>query len=55
MPEGTIPLVPLTGVTVNKTPLHSVVVMAEIPGVGFNVTVTVKVLPVQLPAVGVIV
>jgi len=53
VPEGTIPLVPSTGVTVNPFPLHVVAVIAFTDGVGFNVTVTVKALPVQLPETGV--
>jgi hypothetical protein len=46
-------LVPLAGVTVNPVLLHVVAVIAVIDGVGFNVTVTVKVPPVQLPESGV--
>jgi hypothetical protein len=46
-------LVPLAGVTVNPVPPQVVVVIADIDGFGFNVTVTVKVPPVQLPDFGV--
>jgi hypothetical protein len=46
-------LVPLIGVTENPVPLHVEVVIAFIEGVGFNVTVTVKVPPVQVPEIGV--
>ena len=53
VPAGTVPLVPLTGVTINPTPLQTVVVMAVINGCGLTVTVTVKVAPVQLPESGV--
>ena len=42
VPAGTIPFVPLTGDTVNATPLHEVVVMAVMPATGFSVTTTVK-------------
>jgi hypothetical protein len=51
--DGTIPSVPLTGVTVNPVSLHTVVVIAFIDGVGFNVTVKVKSFPWQLPESGV--
>ena len=53
VPDGTIPFVPLTGITVKPTPLHTVEVIAVIAGVGLIVTVTVKVAPAQLPEVGV--
>jgi len=51
--SGTIPLVGFVGVTVNGTPLHVTVVIALTSGVGFNVTITVKAAPVQLPDNGV--
>jgi hypothetical protein len=51
--DGTIPSVPSTGVTVNPVLLHTVVVIAFIDGVGFNVTVKVKLFPWQLPESGV--
>ena len=53
VPAGTTPLVPFIGVTVNATPLHTVAVIAVIEGCGVTVTVTVNVLPAQLPDVGV--
>ena len=53
VPAGTIPFVPFTGVTLNKTPLQLVPVIALITAVGFTVTVTVNVDPVQLPDNGV--
>jgi hypothetical protein len=53
VPDGTIPFVLLTGVTVNVEPLQTEEVIAFIAGVGFTVTVTVNVLPVQLPDRGV--
>ena len=53
VPAGTIPFVPFTGVVVNVDPLHTFTVMGLIAGVGFTVTVTVNVLPVQVPEVGV--
>jgi hypothetical protein len=48
--DGTIPSVPLTGVTVNADLLHTVVVIAFMDGIGFTVTVTVNVAPTQEPA-----
>jgi hypothetical protein len=53
VPAGTIPLVTLTGVTVKAAALQADVVIAVTAGTGLMVTVTVKVDPVQLPAVGV--
>ena len=53
VPAGTIPSGPLTGVTVNGTPLHSEVVKLLIAALGFTVTVTVKGVPEQLPDKGV--
>ena len=47
---GTISLPLLLGVTVNAVPLHIVAVLLAITGVGFTVTVTVKLVPTQLPA-----
>ena len=44
-----MPFVTLTGVTVNATPLHTVVFIAVIAGIGFTITVTVNALPGQLP------
>ena len=56
VPDGTIPLVTVTGVAVKPVPPHMVVVIAVMAGVGFTVTVTVKVEPTQPSAlVGVIV
>jgi hypothetical protein len=48
--DGTIPLVPLAGVTVNPVLLHTVVVIAFMDGTGFTVTVTVKDAPTQKPS-----
>jgi hypothetical protein len=45
VPAGTVPftpLVPTTGLTVNTTPSHVVVVIVEIVGRGFTVTITVN-------------
>ena len=53
VPAGTTPFVPFAGVAVNAVPLHTVAVIAFIDGFGLTVTVTVNVLPVQLPDVGV--
>ena len=54
VPTGTMPLVPLVGVTLKITPLHVTVVIAVITAVGFNVTVTVKLaFTPQLSVVGV--
>ena len=46
---GTIS-VPFAGVVVNAVPLHIVLVLFATTGVGFTVTVTVKLDPTQLPA-----
>jgi hypothetical protein len=48
---GTMPSVTFEGVTTNGTPLHVTVVIAVTSGVGFKVTVTVKLAPVQPEAV----
>ena len=54
MPDGIIVVVPLlTGVTVKVPPLHMVEVCAGTKGFGSTVTVTVKLLPVQLAVLGV--
>jgi hypothetical protein len=47
---GTISPPTLLGVIVNADPLHIVAVLLAITGVGFTVTVTVKLVPTQLPA-----
>jgi hypothetical protein len=47
---GTISLPLSLGDTVNAVPLHIVLVLLAITGVGFIVTVTVNVDPTQLPA-----
>ena len=47
---GTISLPLSLGDTVNAVPLHIVLVLLAITGVGFTVTVTVKLVPTQLPA-----
>jgi hypothetical protein len=49
VPAGTIPLVTFTGVTENAVPPQTVAVMLVTAGLGFTVTVTVKVEPTQLP------
>jgi hypothetical protein len=54
VPAGTTPLVTLTGAALNATPLQVIAVMAVTAGVGFTVTVNVKVEPGQAPEVGVI-
>jgi hypothetical protein len=53
VPVGTIPLVTLAGIKVNPTPLHTVAVIGIITAIGFIVTVNVKLLPWQVPEVGV--
>ena len=53
VPPGTIPLVILTGETVNGRPLQIVLVIAFIATTGFKVTVSVNVVPVQEPDLGV--
>jgi len=53
VPDGMIPFTPLVGVTVKPVPLQVMEVIALITAVGFTVTVTVKVDPVQLPDNGV--
>ena len=53
MLAGTVPFVVCVGVNVKPVPLHAIVPIVVIDGVGFNVTVRVNVVPVQLPAVGV--
>jgi hypothetical protein len=53
VPAGTTPFEAFTGVDVNATPLHTVLVIAVIAGFGFTVTVKVKVAPGHVPDVGV--
>ena len=55
VPAGTTPFVPLVGVNVNNTPLQVTPVIAVILAVGLTVTVTVKVVPVQVPDIGLMV
>ena len=56
VPLGTIPLVLLTGVTLNVTPPQAVPVIGVITAVGFNVNVNINEAPVPQAAVdGVIV
>jgi len=50
VPAGTMPLAPFAGVTEKAVPPHTVAVMFDTCGRGFNVTVTVKVEPTQLPS-----
>ena len=52
VPNGTIPFVPLTGVTLNCTPLQTVVLIGVITAFGFTYTTTVKDAPSQLPGAG---
>src|SRR5450759_567947 len=49
MPEGTVPSVIFTGVTVNVPPLHIAATNGFIAGLGLTVTVTVNDAPGQLP------
>jgi hypothetical protein len=51
--NGTIPSLSFSGVTLNVTPLHVTVVKATISGVGFTYTVTVNILPTQVPDFGI--
>ncbi len=53
MPVGTIPLVPSTGFTTKPTPLHVVLLISLITGLGSTVTTTVNGAPGQLPFNGV--
>ena len=53
VPAGTIPFVPLVGVTPKLTPLHDVAVIALMYAAGFRFTVTEKDAPVQVPDTGV--
>lgn len=53
MPAGTTPSMPFVGDATKVDPLQIDVVMSLIAGIGFTVTDTVNVDPVQLPAVGV--
>ncbi len=53
VPTGTMPFVPFTGVEVKAVPLQTVEVIFVTDGVGFTVTVTVKMAPTQLLDVGV--
>ena len=52
VPEGTMPLVRLAGVVVNVAPLQIVAVSGLTDAVALTVTVTVNVVPTQLPEVG---
>ena len=53
MPVGTISPLPFVGVTEKAVPLHIVAGLLLIDGLGFTITVTVKVAPGQLPDIGV--
>ena len=53
VPAGTMPFVPLVGVTVNNTPLQLTPVIAVTLAVGLIVTVTAKLAPVHVPDTGV--
>jgi len=48
-----MPFVPFSGVTVKVPPLQIVAIIFVMAGLGFTVTVTVNVAPMQLPEVGV--
>ena len=50
VPEGMMPSVPSTGLTVKLLPLHIAGVKLFTEGIGFTVTVTVNVDPVHGPA-----
>jgi hypothetical protein len=50
VPDGTISPPALLGVTVNPVPLQVLAVLFATDGVGFTVTVIVKLVPTQLPA-----
>jgi hypothetical protein len=54
VPEGTRPFVPLTGITVKPTPLHTVEVIAVIAGVGLIVTEVVTGTDAQPPEAGMV-
>jgi hypothetical protein len=53
VPAGTVLPLPSVGVTVKAVPLHMIAVWLVIDGFGLTVTVTVNVLPAQVPDVGV--
>jgi hypothetical protein len=53
VPAGTMPFVPSTGATVKELPLQMVEVIVLITGMVTTVTVTVNVLPVHVPEIGV--
>ena len=49
VPNGTIPLVPFTGVILKNTPLQVTVVIVVITGLEFKITSRLKAAPTQLP------
>ena len=53
VPDGTIPLVPFTGVTLNTVPVVTVVLISVIVATGLIFAVTVNAEPVQVPDCGV--
>jgi hypothetical protein len=53
VPAGTSPLVPFAGITLNALPLQTAVVISVMDEFGKMVNVNVKELPMQEPAVGV--
>ena len=53
VPDGTTPFVTFAGVEVNDDPLQAEFVIDVIAGLGFTVTVNVKVVPKQVPDIGV--
>jgi hypothetical protein len=52
VPNGTIPFCPFVGVTLNGNPLQTVVLIGVITAFGSTYTITVKVLPTQVPGAG---
>ncbi len=53
VPIGTMPLVPFTGEEVKAVALQTVEVILVTDGVGFTVTVSVNIVPLQEPEIGV--
>lgn len=53
VPVGITPLVPFAGVTVKVAPVHTLVVIAVIAGVGFTTIVNVCTIPLQVLETGV--
>jgi hypothetical protein len=53
VPDGITPLLPSVGVILKNTPLHVVVLIVVTLAYGLILTLTVNVVPVQLPDIGV--